>query len=163
MKKPIIIAECCQNHNGDINVLKQMVYEAAESGADYVKIQAIRSSELVFRDRFENGLNDKTNQKCIVRPFAPEKDRLFKLDLTLDEEKYFVDLCKSVGIKSMVTLFTWNGLYDSIDLGYDAIKVASYDCASFPFLKEIKKNWNRIFVSTGATFEKEIKLGKLPE
>jgi N,N'-diacetyllegionaminate synthase len=157
MKKPIIIAECCQNHNGDINVLKQMVYEAAESGADYVKIQAIRSSELVFRDRFENGLNDKTNQKCIVRPFAPEKDRLFKLDLTLDEEKYFVDLCKSVGIKSMVTLFTWNGLYDSIDLGYDAIKVASYDCASFPFLKEIKKNWNRIFVSTGATFEKEIK------
>ena len=57
----------------------------------------------------------------------------------------------------MVTLFTWNGLYDSIDLGYDAIKVASYDCASFPFLKEIKKNWNKIFVSTGATFNNEIK------
>ena len=39
----------------------------------------------------------------------------------------------------MVTLFSWNGLYESINLGYDAIKVASYDCASFPFIGEIKK------------------------
>ena len=157
MIKPIIIAECCQNHNGDYKVLKEMVYAAAESGADYVKIQAIRSSELVFRDRFESGINEKTKQKCIFRPFNPENERLSKLDLTLDEEKYFVDLCKEVGIKSMVTLFSWNGLYESINLGYDAIKVASYDCASFPFIKEIKRNWNKIFVSTGATFNNEIK------
>jgi len=157
MKKPIIIAECCQNHNGDMDILEQMVYKAAESGADYVKIQAIRSSELVFRERFESGVNDKTKLKCITRPFEPEKNRLIKLDLTLDEEKYFVDLCKKVGVKSMVTLFSWSGLYDSIDLGYDAIKVASYDCASFPFITEIKKNWDKIFVSTGATFDHEIK------
>ena len=39
MKKPIIIAECCQNHNGDFNILKDMVHSAAEIGADYVKIQ----------------------------------------------------------------------------------------------------------------------------
>ena len=139
MEKPIIIAECCQNHNGDMKILEQMVYKAAESGADYVKIQAIRSSELVFRERFESGVDDKTKQNCIIRPFKSEKDRLIKLDLTLDEERYFVDLCKKVGIKSMVTLFSWNGLYESINLGYDAIKVASYDCASFPFIGEIKK------------------------
>ena len=39
MEKPIIIAECCQNHNGDMKILEQMVYKAAESGADYVKIR----------------------------------------------------------------------------------------------------------------------------
>ena len=64
MKKTLIIAEAGVNHNGDIKILEQMVYEAAESGADYVKIQAIRSSELVFRERFESGVDDKTKQKC---------------------------------------------------------------------------------------------------
>ena len=51
-----LIAELCQNHNGDINILEEMVAAAAESGADYAKIQSIDSGELTFRDRFENGL-----------------------------------------------------------------------------------------------------------
>ena len=41
-------------------------------------------------------------------------------------------------------------------MGYDAIKIASYDCASIPLLKDVKDNWNKIFVSTGATFDNEI-------
>ena len=28
MEKPIIIAECCQNHNGDMKILEQMVHKA---------------------------------------------------------------------------------------------------------------------------------------
>ena len=39
-----IIAELCQNHNGDIKILQEMVHAAAESGADYAKIQSIDSS-----------------------------------------------------------------------------------------------------------------------
>ena len=39
---PIIIAECCQNHNGDRDILKKMIHEAAANGADYVKIQSIQ-------------------------------------------------------------------------------------------------------------------------
>ena len=34
-----IIAELCQNHNGDKNILEEMVSAAAENGADYAKIQ----------------------------------------------------------------------------------------------------------------------------
>ena len=158
MKNSIIIAECCQNHNGDYNILKEMVHSAAENGADYVKIQAIRSSELTYREKFEKGMvNSNGDIKCIERPYEDEFKRLSYLDLTIDEERNFVEECKKVGVKSMVTLFTWNSLHQSIDLGYDAVKVASYDCASFPFIKEIKKYWNNIFVSTGATFDQEIK------
>ena len=36
-----LIAELCQNHNGEINILEEMVAAAAESGADYAKIQSI--------------------------------------------------------------------------------------------------------------------------
>ncbi len=51
-----IIAELCQNHNGDIKVLEDMVHAAAESGADFAKIQSIHSSDLAYRERFEHGL-----------------------------------------------------------------------------------------------------------
>ena len=48
-----IIAELCQNHNGDLKILDEMVAAAAEAKADYVKIQSMRSSDLAFRKRFE--------------------------------------------------------------------------------------------------------------
>ena len=151
MGKQIIIAECCQNHNGNIKILKKMVQQASKSGADYVKIQAIRSSELVFREKFENNNN---NENTIIRPFKNEFDRLSKIDLTIDDEKEFINECQKVGVKSMITVFTWSGLFESAELGYDAVKIASYDCASFPFIEEIKMGQG--FISTGATFDHEI-------
>ena len=35
-----IIAELCQNHNGDMSILKEMVHAAKESGADLPKIKS---------------------------------------------------------------------------------------------------------------------------
>ena len=51
-----IIAELCQNHNGDISILEEMVHAASENGAHYAKIQSMHSSELTHRTRFDEGL-----------------------------------------------------------------------------------------------------------
>lgn len=56
----------------------------------------------------------------------------------------------------MTTAFTRTGAREVSELGFEAIKVASYDCASYPLLEELKKYWKRIFVSTGATYDHEI-------
>ena len=138
--KPILIAEACQNHNGDQEILKKMIHQAADSGADYVKIQAIRSNELTFRDRFEEGkLDEKGKILTIKRPFKPELERLFKLDLSIDDEAWFVEECKKAGVKSMITVFTRSSARDVKDMGFDAVKIASYDCASFALLEDVKK------------------------
>ena len=85
--KPIIIAECCQNHNGDKELLKRMIHAAAENGADYIKIQAIRSRELTHRPRFDEGETDELGNVTVIRrPYYPEFERLAKLDLDLDTE-----------------------------------------------------------------------------
>ena len=42
-----IIAELCQNHNGDINLVKDMVAQAKYNGADIVKIQSIKANSLI--------------------------------------------------------------------------------------------------------------------
>lgn len=155
--RPVIIAECCQNHNGDKEVLKEMIHAAAENGADYVKIQAIRSSELTYRERFEEGVTDRNGEiKVIKRPYASELERLSKLDLSLDDEQWYVEECWRAGIAPMTTAFTISGAREVKDMGYEAIKIASYDCASYPLLREVKKYWKSIFVSTGATYDYEI-------
>lgn len=155
--RPLLIAECCQNHNGDREILKRMIHAAAENGADYVKIQAIRSHELTYRDRFEEGLIDPDGTiRAIKRPYQAEYNRLSKLDLSLDTEAWFVEECIRAGVASMTTAFTRTAAREVKDLGYDAVKVASYDCRSYPLLSDLRQWWSRIFVSTGATYDHEI-------
>ena len=50
-----IIAELCQNHQGDRTLLKDMIQAAAASGADYIKTQTIRAEFLTHRPRFDEG------------------------------------------------------------------------------------------------------------
>ena len=42
-----IIAEAGVNHNGDINIAKQLVDEAVNSGVDAIKFQTFKTEKLV--------------------------------------------------------------------------------------------------------------------
>ena len=44
------IAEIGVNHNGDINLAKEMIHEAKEAGADAVKFQTFKAEMLVSQD-----------------------------------------------------------------------------------------------------------------
>ena len=49
------IAELCQNHNGSLSRLLDMVDRCADNGADIIKMQSIYINDLTFRPVFENG------------------------------------------------------------------------------------------------------------
>lgn len=154
---PLILAECCQNHNGKREILRRMIHTAAENGADYVKIQAIRSRELTYRERFEEGMTDENGLVTVIkRPFQAELDRLSTLDLSLEEERWFVEECRRAGILPLTTVFTRTAAQEIKEMGYPAVKIASYDCASLPLLRDVKAIWDKLFVSTGATYDEEI-------
>ena len=153
-----IIAELCQNHNGDIKILEEMVHAAAESGADYAKIQSMHSTELTHRPRFDEGLIEGGKIKVIKRPFKAEYERLSKLDLDEKQHQLFLDYCKKYKIKPMTTIFSLSKIDLIEKLGFQIIKIASFDCASHRLIQEIaEKNFQHIVVSTGATFNTEIK------
>ena len=151
-----IIAELCQNHNGDVNILKDMIWHAADSGASHVKIQTIFSEDLTFRERFEDGVTSNGIIKSIKRPYSPEFERLSKLDLGFDTHALFIDECSSAGVIPLTTVFNRSRLESIIELGFKEIKIASYDCASFPLINDLKNKFNHIYVSTGATHDSEI-------
>ena len=151
-----IIAELCQNHNGDVNILKDMIWRAADSGASHVKIQTIFSEDLTFRERFEDGVTSNGIVQSIKRPYSPEFERLRKLDLGFDTHALFIDECSSAGVIPLTTVFNRSRLESIIKLGFKEIKIASYDCASFPLINDLKNKFNHIYVSTGATHDSEI-------
>lgn len=153
----VLIAECCQNHNGSRETLKRMIHAAAEHGADYAKIQGLYSADIARRERFEEGRTAADGTvEVIQRPYQAEVDRLSALDLTPDDETWFVDECWRAGVAPMITVFTRGSIPRLSEMGFEAVKIASYDCSSLPLLREVRQKWSRIFVSTGATYDDEI-------
>jgi len=152
----IFIAELCQNHNGKFDTMKKMAYEAKEAGADYAKIQTIFADMVSFRERFEKGVFKKGAQVVIKRPYKDEYSRLKGLEISYEQQRMFINYCNEIGIKPLTTAFTRDSVDKIHEIGFKDIKIASYDCASSFLLNDVKNIFNKIFVSTGASFDDEI-------
>lgn len=140
-----IIAELCQNHNGDADILRQMV-ESASKNANIVKIQTIKANTLTKRSNYESH-----------RPFDGEYKRLKGLELDIDTEKSFVELCKDNNVESMTTLFTPDHIDRFNEVGYDHLKLSGYSIPYFEYGKLLKKiKFKKFFFSTSSLTLEEI-------
>jgi sialic acid synthase SpsE len=151
-----IIAEFCQNHNGSFEILSRMLDTASKNGATHGKIQNIYADNLTFRPQFEEGIIIDEKVLSIKRPYKTEYDRLKKLELSVKENEKFIELCKKNDLIPMTTCFAKGDIKTLKDLGYPSIKVASYDCPSYPMIEELANNFEELVISTGASFNDEI-------
>ena len=62
-----LIAELCQNHNGDFEIVKKMVDAAVENGASHVKIQHIHEQQ----DKPPMSVNTRLSER--VRQSHPQQ------------------------------------------------------------------------------------------
>lgn len=152
----MIIAELCQNHKGDLGLIKEMVWAAAGAGATFAKIQSMLADDLVYRERFEQGTWEEGKQTSIKRPYRAEYERLKPMDLGDEAHFLFAEECQRASIKPLTTIFSRSRIPFIAGLGWEAVKVASYDCASLPMLRELKERFGRLIISTGATYDEEI-------
>ena len=158
MKKINFIAELCQNHLGKTKNVEKMLAQCAYYGAKTVKLQYIYAKNISFRPRFENGIFVKKKKYSIKRPYADEYERLKKLELPEKNFEKFVKLCEKHSITPMVTCFAREHVDKIYNHGFKHVKVASYDCSSFQLIRGLCKKFKNIVVSTGATYDDEIKL-----
>ena len=147
--------EFCQNHNGDVDVLDKMLETATELEVPTVKLQCAFADDLSFRPLFEEGAPDGV-VPVNKRPFAVEYDRLKRLELPFSVLETFVKRANVHGVTPCITAFNYKHISALVDCGFKTIKIASYDCASDVLLEKCAANFDRIIVSTGATFDYEI-------
>lgn len=152
-----VIAELCQNHNGDRGLIREMVAAASSAGADFAKLQTLHSSQLTHRTRFDDGLIEGGLTKVIKRPYDAEYSRLSTLDISDSDVEYFLECCKDSNIKPMTTVFTRDVVDKTFKQGFSCIKLASFDCISLPLAEDIiAHSPDLLIVSTGCTYDYEI-------
>lgn len=145
MNHTIIIAEAGVNHNGSLEMAKQLVDKAVEAGVDYIKFQTFKASKLVTK----TAKQAEYQQKNIGKEGDSQYQMLKKLELSPEDHEVLIAYCKERGIKFFSTAFD----FDSIDylhsLNLGLWKVPSGEVTNYPFLKRIAAYNEKTILSTG--------------
>ncbi len=140
----LIIAEAGVNHNGSMELAKQMVVAAKEAGADYVKFQTFIPKNLVSRFAEKAEYQKKTT--------GEEDSQLQMLEKLALTQADFVELqvyCKEVGIGFISTPFDLESIAFLNTLEMDFWKLPSGEVTNLPYLEKIAQTGKNIIMSTG--------------
>ena len=138
-----IIAEIGINHQGDVEIAKQLILEAKKCGADCVKFQKRSINRILTKE----GLNmPYVNNNSFGETYGEHK-----VALELSEEDYFILFKFSNAHNVDFAASGWDE--ESIDflddLGVPFFKMASADITNFPLLEHTAKKNKPMIISTG--------------
>lgn len=147
----LIIAEAGVNHNGSLELAKQLAFEAKQAGVDYVKYQTFQPANMVskFAEKAEY-------QKKTTDAKQSQRQMLEKLMLTFEEFEELRDYCQQIGIGFLSTAFDLDSIDFLVKLGCDLWKIPSGEITNYPYLVEIAKKHQPVIVSTGMCQMQEI-------
>lgn len=141
----IIIAEAGVNHNGSIELAKQLVDRAVEAGVDYIKFQTFKASKLVTKAAKQA----EYQQKNIGKKSDSQYQMLKKLELSPEDHKTLIAYCKEKGIKFLSTAFDYDSIEYLHTLNLGLWKVPSGEVTNYPFLKRVAAYNEKTILSTG--------------
>ena len=147
-----IIAEAGVNHNGSLELAKELVDAAKDAGADCVKFQTFVSKNIVSKNAVK-----AEYQKQQTEPEESQQDMLKKLELSFDEFVELNEYCKSISIEFMSTAFDFDSIdfLDGLEMGI--WKIPSGDITNLPYLIKIAKLNKPVILSTGMSTMEDIR------
>lgn len=152
MRKTVIIAEAGVNHNGNLEMAKQMVDVAKDCDVDFVKFQTLKVASLVSRFAMT-----AEYQKQNMGTEESQMEMLKKISLSFEDFDELWKYCQSKDIGFLSTPFD----IDSIHFLNDMVpfwKVPSGEITNYPYLVEIAKTEKKVVLSTGMSNVKEIEV-----
>jgi len=125
-----IIAEGGLNHNGDVDIGKELIKEAKKCGADAIKFQSYHTGEFISK--------------------KSEYYELFK-SLELSEEEFYElkKYAEKIGIKFISTPLDLKYVDILNKMNIPAFKIASGDLTFYPLLEKVAKTDKPVILSTG--------------
>lgn len=149
--RTLIIAEAGVNHNGDLQIAKQLIDVAAEAGADYVKFQTFEAAKLVSTT---TPLADY--QRINQIEFDSQFEMLSRLELTTEMHYELVTHCLERGIGFLSTGFDTESVDFLISLGQEILKIPSGEITNLPYIRHIGRMARSVILSTGMSNMQEI-------
>lgn len=135
-----VIAEAGSNHNGDLEIAKELIDVAASAGADAVKFQTFRAENLYVEDSGKvEYLDDERSIYEIIKDMEMPYEWIPEL----------YDYCHSQRIQFLSTPFDGRSA-DELEEYVPMWKIASYTSSHYPFLRHLAATNKPIVMSTGA-------------
>jgi N,N'-diacetyllegionaminate synthase len=139
-----IIAEVGVNHNGSLELAKQLVDVATGCGADAVKFQTFKATTLVTKTA-QQAEYQTTNTGKQESQF----DMLKRLELSEVDHQELVAHCHKNQIEFMSTPFDLQSIQFLNGLGVERFKIPSGEITNYPYLKMVGAYNKEIVLSTG--------------
>lgn len=146
---PYVIAEAGVNHEGNMEIARRLIDEAAEGGADAIKFQTYKAETLASKDSPAYWDTTKEPTQSQYELFK-RHDSFWK-----NEFEALKKHCDSAGIAFLSTPFDTESATFLNDL-MDAFKISSSDITNKPFINFICSFKKPIIMSTGAASLHEI-------
>lgn len=146
---PFIVAEVAVNHEGKIDIAKDLVRKAKEAGADCVKFQI----HCLDNEILPQGVPRSGNMPAGKGLW----EILEETNLSIEEHKEIKRFCEELGIWYLCTPFSRDGA-DILEkeIGVDFYKIGSGEITNLPLIEHIARKGKPMIISTGMTELKEV-------
>lgn len=141
----LIIAEAGVNHNGSIEIAKQMVDKAVDAGVDIIKFQTFKSEKLVSKAARQA----EYQQRNIGKQGEGQLKMLKKLELSKQDHEELIAYCNKKGIRFFSTAFDMESIDYLHSLNMGLWKIPSGEITNYPYLRKIASYGEPIILSTG--------------
>lgn len=144
----IVIAEIGVNHNGSMDMAKELIHHAHAAGADYAKFQTFRAEGLASLAA------PLASYQKVTSGHDSQQDLLKQLELSYSDFLELHDYAAKVGIGFLTTAHELESAEFVLGMNLDFVKVASGDVTNLPFLERVARAGRPVLLSTGmASFD----------
>ncbi len=141
----LIIAEAGVNHNGSLELAKQLIDKAVEAGVDIIKFQTFKTEKLVSKDAKQA----EYQQKNIGKKGEGQLAMLKKLELSHEYHEELMAYCREKGIRFFSTAFDMDSIDYLHSLNMGLWKIPSGEITNYPYLRKIAQYQEPVILSTG--------------
>ncbi len=146
-----IIAEAGVNHNGSLEMAKEMARAAKECGADIVKYQTAVPELVVSRFAEKAAYQKQTTDAA-----ESQLDMISKLHFSFDGHRELKEYCDKIGIQYLSAPFDIPSVRFLASLELPLLKIPSGEITNLPYLEEVGRTKIPVLLSTGMSTLNEI-------
>ncbi len=146
------VADIAANHDGDLGRAKELIFLAAEAGADAVKFQHFQAKTIVSDHGFKNLGGQQSHQ-------ASWKKSVFQVyqdaSVSLDWTTILKETCEQAKIPFFTTPYDLD-VVDYMDAFVPAYKIGSGDITWFEMIERVAKKQKPYIIASGASSLDEV-------
>ncbi|MEF2232210.1 MAG: N-acetylneuraminate synthase family protein [Pseudodesulfovibrio sp.] len=146
-----IIAEIGHNHQGSLDVAKQLFKAAQQCGVDAVKLQKRHNRSLFTREMYDSAY---TGENSYGATYGEHREALEFGAIEFMELKRYAE---ELGLLFFSTAFDLPSVDFLEEIGVPLYKVASGDLTNLPLLRRIARTGKPMIISTGGASMDEVR------